>query len=141
MPLLFLEMGTTRVGDLTFVRGMRLRSLNVARAPLRDFSPLAGLPVEQLILAYTAIADISFLRGSPLKELDLRGCKELTDLSPVLALEHLETLRVDAFPIALLPLRRSLTLQVVDGDAYLGENFRGERSLSAFWAAFDARQK
>ncbi len=51
----------------------------------------------------------------------LRGCKKLTDYTPVLTLARLERLSCDVLPADLLPLRESPTLQSIDADAYPGE--------------------
>ena len=75
---------------------------------------------------------------APLKDLNLRGCKKLTDFTPVLTLPRLEVLHSDVLPAALLPLRESATLQSIEADAYPGEGSQGARPVADFWRAYDA---
>ena len=76
--------------------------------------------------------------GAPWKDLNLRGCKKLTDYTPVLAPPRLERLHCDVLPAALLPLRESATLQSIEADAYPGEGSQGARPVAEFWRAYDA---
>ena len=81
---------------------------------------------------------LSALQGAPLRNLSRRGCKKLTDYTPVLTLPRLERLHCDVLPAALLPLRESATLQSIEADAYPGEGSQGARPVADFWRAYDA---
>jgi serine/threonine protein kinase/Leucine-rich repeat (LRR) protein len=87
----------------------RLREVRIRNAPLRDLSPLAGLPLEVLDLggsvrdadlstleampirildlSHSDLADIATLSGMPLQQLNLSGCDRLTSLVPLAGMQ------------------------------------------------------
>jgi len=138
MPLETLLLSGTKVSDLSSLQGMPLRSLTLDATPVSNIRPLRGLPLESVVLGNTSVSDLSPLTGAPLKELNLSGCKKLTDYTPVLTLARLERLSCDVLPAELLPLRGSKTLQSIDADAYPGEAHTGPRPAAEFWQACDA---
>jgi serine/threonine protein kinase len=138
-PLQFLAINGMHISDLSFAKGMPLRSLHAGQSTVSNIDGLRGMPLEFLTLFKTPITDLTALHGAPLNELDLRGCKQLTDYTPVLTLPRLERLHLDVLPAALLPLRESATLQSIEADAYPGEGAQGARPVAEFWAAYDAQ--
>jgi serine/threonine protein kinase/Leucine-rich repeat (LRR) protein len=82
-----LYMTETPFKDLTQLRGLKLRDLEVMSSGVSDLSALAGMPLERLCVdrAYGtgSIRDLTPLRGMPLSYLSLRGHTGVTDLSPL----------------------------------------------------------
>ncbi len=140
-PLEILSLEGTKVYDFTVVKSMPLRALNLKNTVMTNLNVLQGLPLDSLNLSGTFISDLSPLQGAPLKELDLRHCKKLVDLRPVLTLANLERLSCDLVPKELAALRQSKTLQTIEADAYPGEGYQGARPAATFWADFDAKAK
>jgi Leucine-rich repeat (LRR) protein len=73
--------------DLSPLRAFpHLRSLSIKSSPrqswLTDLSPLAGLPLEDLLLHRVQASDLAPLKGMPLKSLDLLDMP-VTDLTPL----------------------------------------------------------
>jgi hypothetical protein len=80
---------------------IRLRSAKVT-----DLTALKGLPLISLDITNTPVKDISPLKGSPVRELKLGGCKNLTDISPLMDCGALETLVLPPEPVNLDILRK-----------------------------------
>ena len=125
------------VADLTFLAGFtELRHLDVGDSPLRDLSPLAGLPLEWLSIAGSRVADLSPLRGAPLRYLVCDRCPNLRDVSALADCLELETLLMPENVTGVEVLRKLPKLQ------YLGTKWSGNWEHPAppaaeFWAAFD----
>ena len=71
---------------------MPLKTLDFMRTPVLDFTPLAGLPLEQFYLQHNRVADLTFLRGMPLRELALWECFDVRNFEVVTSLQNLELL-------------------------------------------------
>jgi len=70
--------------NLSALAGLPITQLNLAGCvEVVDISPLAKMPLENLILDDTIVEDLTPLQGSPLKELSLNRCKNLRDLKPI----------------------------------------------------------
>jgi hypothetical protein len=67
--------GRKDVVDLTPLRGMPLRSLDISETAVVDVSPLAGMPLEYLYITGTAIRSLAPLVGTPLFQLSIDGGK------------------------------------------------------------------
>ena len=75
-----------------------------------------------------------------MKELNLRNCKKLADLRPVLSLPNLEKLSCDAVSKELAAgLRQRKSLQTIEADVFPGEGYQGARPAANFWADYDAK--
>src|SRR5438552_2698723 len=62
---------------------MKLTSLTLQHAKVRDLSPLKGMPLTSLNLtACGQVSDLSPLKGMPLTTLNLWGCS-VRDLTPL----------------------------------------------------------
>ena len=97
--------------DLSFLTGKSLEVLQLSLAKGVDLSPLAKLPLKELVISgegaanldfvknfpqlsafcvhHAPVRDLSPLAGLPLKELALEALPELTDIAPVAALPQL----------------------------------------------------
>ena len=98
------------VSDLSPLRGMPLKLLQLTGNPVSDLSPLKGMPLDGLYLDDTQVLDLSPLKDMPLRELDLTRVRA-TDLSPLkampLAALMLEETKVtDLSPLKGMPIRR-----------------------------------
>jgi len=82
MPLEDLKISRTKVSDLAPVKGMKLKLLLAAMAPIQDVRPLAGMPLEFVDIQGTQVTDIAPLKGMQLNTLQLVTLK-INDFTPV----------------------------------------------------------
>lgn len=82
LPLRMLDLRETQVADITVLKGMPLEELYLESTNVTDISPLAGMPLEKLYLNHTKVSDLTPLAGMQFDELNLFGT-EVTDLSPL----------------------------------------------------------
>ncbi|MFC1852841.1 SUMF1/EgtB/PvdO family nonheme iron enzyme, partial [candidate division CSSED10-310 bacterium] len=80
------------VTDLSSLRGMQLRGLDLRVSGVTDLEPLRGMALEYITLP-PGICDISPLAGMPLRSLDLFHT-DVSDLSPLSTLQDLERLNI-----------------------------------------------
>ncbi|MDA0838356.1 MAG: protein kinase [Planctomycetota bacterium] len=74
-----LDLHSTAFSDLSSLKGMRLKKLNLANTPVSDLSPLEGLKLEELLLLHCQqVEDIAPLKNMPLTNLDLNNTKVKT---------------------------------------------------------------
>ncbi|MDP7011624.1 MAG: leucine-rich repeat domain-containing protein, partial [Verrucomicrobiota bacterium] len=69
-----------------------LLHLYLSSTKVKDLTPLKGMPLESLHLDRTPITNLNALKGMPLRRLRLDGCTQLTDLSPLAHCPNLEVL-------------------------------------------------
>jgi hypothetical protein len=113
LPLVELWLAGTSVQDLSPLRGMPLRVLNMYAAPLlKDLSPLRGMPLAILDISRTSVDDLSALRGAPLEHL-CGWSMAARDLSPI-ADCPLRMLELGCPFVAKLPLFTQRKLQGLD---------------------------
>ncbi len=94
LPLRKLDLTYLPVDDLSVLEGMKLRELNLerkdddegAKIDSADLAVLKGMPLEVLLLQFSDVDDLANLKDLPLKELNLYGTK-VTDLSPLTGME------------------------------------------------------
>jgi Leucine-rich repeat (LRR) protein len=98
MPLTSLDLRGSRSSSLAPLQGMPLRQLFLEGSPVTDLTPLRGQPLQTLGLGGTRVVDLGPLRGMPLKALDVRGTP-VADLSPLQG-APLEKLNVDQTGVA-----------------------------------------
>jgi eukaryotic-like serine/threonine-protein kinase len=115
-----LELGTwyARIGklaDLSPLRGLRLKHLDLSRNVIVDLTPLNGLPLESLCLMVNPVRDLRPLRNSPLKKLILWNTG--IDDSSLPALNDIKTLRElnigDGPKVTDLSLIKDLELEIL----------------------------
>lgn len=85
LPLERLDISGLPITSLTELAGLRLRELRAARTRLQDVEALRNMPLQVVDLSYTQVSDLSPLRGRSLVEVNLRDCRRVRDLSPVLS--------------------------------------------------------
>ncbi|MBU4198713.1 MAG: protein kinase [Verrucomicrobia bacterium] len=98
------------LADLSPLRGLPLRELDVSRTMVKDITPLFGMRLNKLKLASTKIIDISYLKGMPLNELDVEGTR-IRDISalremPLKRLNLTDTDVMDLTPLKGISLER-----------------------------------
>ncbi|MBN4074108.1 protein kinase, partial [bacterium AH-315-E10] len=81
-----LDLSSTKVTDLSPLKGMPLTVLNLAGTRVADLSPLRGMPLTDLILTGTIVSDLRPLRGMQLTSLGVSTTK-VTDLTPLRGME------------------------------------------------------
>ena len=112
MRLIAFTAQETQVSDLTPLRGMPLKWLDLYRAPkVTDVSPLKGLPLEYLNLTgvplseVSLVADLKSLWRLILEEMPVADLTPLRDLD-IIDLNIMGTRVTDLTPIKGLPLKR-----------------------------------
>ena len=98
--------------DLTGLKGLSLRKLDLSHNAVTSLSALEGMPLEELNIEGTKVVDLAPLKGMPLVRLNLKGTR-VADLSPLegMPIESLnldETLVTDLTLLAGMPLKQVL---------------------------------
>ncbi len=107
------EDGSTRLTDLSPLRGLRLTDFRCEHSPLADLSPLKGMPLEMLWVSYTNVSDLRPVADAPIRDLRFAVTK-VTDLTPLRTMP-LTTLHFHSTPVADLgPLRDRMDLNYLD---------------------------
>lgn len=70
------------IEDLTPLKGLRLRELNLFGTRVKDLTPLKGMPLEALDIANTDVKDITPLMNLPLKSLNIKQTA-VRDITPI----------------------------------------------------------
>jgi Leucine-rich repeat (LRR) protein/tetratricopeptide (TPR) repeat protein len=138
LPLEVLMLSGTRVTDLQPLRDMKLISLSLGETKVTDLSPLAGMPLEILSLANTPVTNISPLRGMPLKQLNLRGCKQLLDISPLQECVTLERLVLPVQCRDIEFLRDLPALERISYRSTIGSGVSPADSAETFWKIYES---
>jgi hypothetical protein len=107
---LALDLNGCDIADLSWVKGLPLTALALAKTKVTDLGVVAGMPLRRLDLGETHLRGYAFLKGLPLVELRMWGC-DITDLSPLagMPLEYLllgHCAMTDLRPLAGMPLKR-----------------------------------
>ena len=116
MELKELNLNNTSVADLSPLREMRtLNKLGIGQTKVTSLAEIAGLQLNTLYLKGCALSDLSPLRGMPLETLELYGSR-VTDISPLkgLPIKDLDlslTGISDFSPVAQLPQLEQCKLQ------------------------------
>lgn len=100
--------GMSGVRDLSVLRGMPLRELNLEGANVHDISPLEGMPLVKLSLTRCPFDSLHPIREAKLERLSIAG-SQVSDLTPLrgMPLKWLEISSTKAWslePLAELPL-------------------------------------
>ena len=120
--------------DLSIFQGMKLRELWLAGCTrVTDLSPLRGIQLKILNLNRTGITDISPLTGMPLVDLSLDGCTKIADLRPLKECRSLEKLVLPRNVKNIEFLRGHPTLKFLSS--------RGlSEPIKEFWTDYDRRR-
>ncbi|MFC1853104.1 SUMF1/EgtB/PvdO family nonheme iron enzyme, partial [candidate division CSSED10-310 bacterium] len=81
-----------KVSDISGLRGLSLRGIDLRESQVIDLSPLEGMPLEWISLP-AGVSDISVLSGMPLRSLNLFHT-EVRDLGPLQMMQNLEYLSI-----------------------------------------------
>lgn len=122
--------GSGQLADLSPLKGMHLRALDISNSQVSNLAPLAGMPLERLFCAETNVSDLAPLAGMPLTHLQVQGTHvasilplrgvplvdlnisftQVTDLSPLQGMKliafYCDATRIaDLSPLAEMPLK------------------------------------
>jgi len=105
-----LDLQRNPVADITPLKDMPLKALHMVSCPVENLSALAGMPLEVAAFGGAKVSDISALAGMPLRNLDLGHCRQLRDVEllkgmPLKVLCLHGTRVSDISPLRGLPLR------------------------------------
>lgn len=160
LPLICLHIRNPKVTDLSFLRdtklGASLRELDISLSKVTDFTPLAACTnlnilraygtslsdlsvvkskyLTQLWIAHTPVTDVTPLAGLPLKAVYLDGCRQLTDISPLVQCPTLEMIILPESATNLTALRELPKLKAMSY-TYRAATFP---SAAEFWKEYDA---
>jgi serine/threonine protein kinase/Leucine-rich repeat (LRR) protein len=107
--MLELNLSNLPIEDLSFLKGLPVRTLLIDKTQVTNLSPLAGLPLQKLWMRQTKITSLEGLQGVPLEYLEAYQ-SQLTDLSALANCQTLRALRItstqvsDLTPILHLPI-------------------------------------
>ncbi len=87
------------IRDLTPLKGVPLQTLGIEDTPVEDLTPLRGMRLERLYVNNTKVRDISALSGMPLKLLNLYGTA-VEDLNPLKEMKQLQFLWLNKTPVS-----------------------------------------
>ena len=142
MPLLRNEVVSVSViylddpsfSDLSIFTGMKLREIWLSGCThVTDLSPLRDMQLKVLNLNRTGVQDLSPLTAMPLVELSLDGCTKITDFSPLKECRSLEKLILPHNAKNIDFLRNHPKLKFLSS--------RGlSEPVTEFWADFDRRR-
>lgn len=94
--------------DLSPIAGCPIQDLNIGYTRIKDLSPLKGMPINNLNIQFTLVEDISSLKGMPLNSLNMDGTdvRNFEPLSgaPLHQLSLNRALILDVSPLKNLPL-------------------------------------
>lgn len=73
LPLRFLDLGMCDVTDVSAIEGMPLSTLILENTKVSDLSAIKGMQLQVLQLQETPVTDLSMLKGMPIRELNLKN--------------------------------------------------------------------
>lgn len=115
LPLRALDLGMTQVTDLSPLQGMQLERLDLENAPVTDLSVLRGMPLTVLKLQKTKVVDFAVLQQLRLQQLNVLdlpfGDKDLQYLSQS-PLETIWLAGTEVTDISSLPLAKLQSLDI-----------------------------
>ncbi len=122
--------------DLSLFQGMKIRELWLAGcAHVTDLSPLRDMQLKVLNLNRTGVSDLSSLAGMPLVELNLDACTKITDFKPLMACTSLEKLVLPRNSKNIDFLRKHPKLKFLSAKGLLNE------PVAEFWADLDKKHQ
>lgn len=85
------------VTDISPLKGLPLKSLDLGGVPVKDLNVLKGMPLEVLVLEETGITDLSVVKDMPLRILKIQDT-QVKNLTPLRGLQ-LEQLNLKGTPV------------------------------------------
>ena len=107
-----LNLWDTTLSDLSPLRGMPLRELDISRTLVTDLGPLKGMRLQAFTAIGCHLTDITALAGMPLRDLNLNANK-ITDLSPLAGMP-LDRLELSENPVEDLSPLHGMPLTYLD---------------------------
>ena len=83
-PIRQMDISRGNVSDLSFIEGMPLRDFTAYGTSIADLTPLQKTPVRVLRIDSTKVQSLVAINGLPIEKLEVRKCRLLRDLSPLL---------------------------------------------------------
>jgi len=113
LPLRGLDLGFTRVTDLSPLEGMKLEFLVLENVPVSDISIIRGMPLRILKLQNSRVSDFSVLQGMALEQLNVLNLP-FSDLALVknMPLEILWLTATQVADLSDIPSRRLVSLDI-----------------------------
>jgi Leucine-rich repeat (LRR) protein len=128
MTLRTLNVGGTKVTDLSPIQELKLKTLYITMTEISDILPLDGMPLTNLWMERTRVEDLSPIKGMRLQLITFTG-SPIRDIS-VLRGMPLEAVKCDFDPERDATVLRSIpTLKTIN-----------DQLAAEFWKEFDARQ-
>jgi serine/threonine protein kinase len=103
--------GSGALRDLSPLKGMNLKVLNIQATQVTDLMPLTGMTLSHLRCTYAKISDLSPLKGQPLTDLQIENTS-VRDLSPLEGMP-LSSLQIDGTHVSNLSPLRNMKLLVL----------------------------
>lgn len=129
---------SSRVKDVSALKGMPLEHLTVRSQPIADISVLAGMPLKYLDIQNTKVSDISALRDMPVVALGLAGCDELREFSVLKTLKHLTSLTLPGNAGDISFLKNAASLKFID-DRAANNLSECKRTAGEFWKQYKGK--
>ena len=127
--------------DLSPLAGMQtLEFLNLTHTIVTDLTPLRDLKLRRLELGYTPVSDLTPLRGQPLEVLAVDHCHELKDISLLAEFPTLTSLLISKEVGGVEALRKLPKLEFLS-DEWSGSFEQPARPAAEFWAAWEKNKK
>ncbi|MEP6672131.1 MAG: protein kinase [Chthoniobacter sp.] len=140
LPVRRLQMQRTKVTNLAGLEGMPLEVLEAYQSQLNDVSVLANCQtLRSLRVAGTQVSDLTPVLHLPITDLTVRASK-IADLTPLAAFQTLENIELSKDTPGIEVLRKLPRLQYIS-DHYDGKNHRPDKTAEEFWREYDAPQK
>ncbi len=132
VSVIFLE--DPNFSDLSVFQGMKLRELWLAGCTrVSDLTPLRDMQLKVLNLNRTGVSDLSPLVGMPLVDLSLDGCTKINDLKPLVECRSLEKLVLPRNAKGIEFLRNHPKLKFLSAKGL-------SEPVAEFWADYDKRR-
>ena len=110
--------------DLSPLRGMPLRRLDISHSRVADLSPLRGMPLRELHMNRAPVQDLAALKGLPLRVIGMLDVP-VRDLRPLAGCMTLESIAVSTNGLDISCLRALPALNRINN-----------QDAEAFWKAW-----
>jgi len=137
-PIRNLDISLTRITDLTPLEKSPVHNLNIDWTNINDIRPIKALPIENLSLVHTPIKNLDSLPKNRLISLNLAGCDEIKDVSPLLQLDKLKHLVLPPKALNINILRDHATIKRISFTATKqGNEWIPDHTTKEFWKMYD----
>jgi tetratricopeptide (TPR) repeat protein len=128
----------TSIADLSPLRGLPIRELDLYDTFVSNLEPLRGMPLETIFVSSTKVSSLEPLRGAPLKRINLTASK-VNDVGILADFPDLEEIEL---PTPAGHLERLRTLKKLHYLSYKWNSDTNHPAQTAeeFWTEYDAQQ-